>query len=159
LGRGISSRLGAASFALDADGRNRCHCRSRSRVPGRLRREQGCEGRSRATTHNRRTRHWSKVRLSELHPAPLRVCFVDMTVEAIKEALPGCASMNGYSPALWLNELEYDAWDRQMVRDFSAGGRGRAVFDKVKHEIADGLASSFENGLAQTGATRSLPRQ
>jgi len=51
-----------------------------------------------------------------------------------------------HSLALWLNELEYDVWDRQIVRDFLPGDRGEALFDKMKREIADALAIPFEMG-------------
>ena len=82
-----------------------------------------------------------------------------MAVEAIKEAITGLPEDERHSLAVWLNELEYDAWDRQMVRDFSPGGRGVALLEKVKREIAEGRAIPFDEGLAHAGARRNPPRQ
>ena len=82
-----------------------------------------------------------------------------MTVEAIKEAITGLHADERQSLAFWLNELEYDAWDRQMVEDFSPGGRGEAFVEKVKREVADGRAMPFDVGSEQAGAGRNLQRQ
>lgn len=82
----------------------------------------------------------------------------DMTVEAIKEAITELKAGERHSLALWLNELEYDVWDKQMVQDFSAGGRGGALLEKVQREIAEGQAIPFEEGLAKICESQSLPR-
>jgi hypothetical protein len=39
--------------------------------------------------------------------------------------------------AAWLNEREMDGWDRQRRQDFSSGGRGMRVVEKVKADIRD----------------------
>jgi hypothetical protein len=80
-----------------------------------------------------------------------------MTVEAIKEAIAGLPDTDRHALTAWLNELEYDDWDKQMVRDFSHGGRGAALVARVKREIADGRATPFGEGAAQ--AKRHEPRQ
>lgn len=77
-----------------------------------------------------------------------------MTVEAIKNAITALPAEERHSLASWLNELEYDAWDKQMVKDFSAGGRGMALVEKVKREIGEGRSVSLEDGLAQAKAKR-----
>jgi len=61
-----------------------------------------------------------------------------MTVEAIKEAIAGLREDERYSLAAWIQELDYDAWDRQMIKDFSAGGRGADMVEKIKADIAAG---------------------
>lgn len=43
-----------------------------------------------------------------------------------------------------------------MVADFSLGGRGMTLVEKVKREIAEGKAVPFKEGLAQS---RSKPRR
>lgn len=58
-----------------------------------------------------------------------------MTVEAIKDAISALPREERQSLASWLNELDYDAWDKQMVEDFSAGGRGAALIEKVRREL------------------------
>ena len=63
-----------------------------------------------------------------------------MTVEAIKAAIAELAEEERHSLALWLNELDYDDWDKEMVKDFSPGGRGYHLVEKVKRDIAEGKA-------------------
>ena len=77
-----------------------------------------------------------------------------MTVEAIKNAIAALPLEDRHSLAAWLNELEYDAWDKQMVADFSVGGRGMALVEKVKRDIADGKTISFAEGLAGAKSRR-----
>ncbi len=72
-----------------------------------------------------------------------------MTVEAIKDAIAGLSVEERHSLAAWLNELEYDAWDREMVKDFSPGGRGAALVERVKRQIAEGKAHPMEEGFAK----------
>ena len=73
----------------------------------------------------------------------------DMTVDAIKEAIAGLADNDRHALAAWLNELEYDEWDKQMATDFSLEGRGQALIEKVKREIDEERAIPFEEGRAQ----------
>jgi hypothetical protein len=80
-----------------------------------------------------------------------------MTVEAIKEAIAQLPEYERHSLAAWLNELDYDDWDRQMMADFSAGGRGMALVENVRREIAQRKAVPFEEGLEQ--ARNSQDRQ
>lgn len=82
-----------------------------------------------------------------------------MTLEAIKEAVAGLPEEERHSLALWLNELEYDAWDKQMVKDFSPGGRGMALVEKVKREIAEGKTMALEEAFSQAKAQREQSRQ
>lgn len=77
-----------------------------------------------------------------------------MTVEAIKAAIAGLPEYDRHSLAAWLNELDYDHWDRQMVADFSPGGRGIALVEVVKREIAQGKAVPFQEGLEQNRTQR-----
>ncbi len=82
-----------------------------------------------------------------------------MTMEAIKNAIAALPLEERHSLAAWLNELEYDAWDKQMVQDFSPGGRGMTLVDKVKREIAEGRSIPLQEGLALAKATRKQSRQ
>ena len=63
-----------------------------------------------------------------------------MTVEAIKDAIAGLPKDGRQSLVAWLNGLDYDAWDKEMLKDFSPGGRGMAWVEKVKRQIAEGKA-------------------
>jgi len=82
-----------------------------------------------------------------------------MTVEAIKEAIARLPEYQRHSLAAWLNELDYDRWDKQMVEDFSPGGRGMALVENVKREIAEGKAVPFEEGLEQARTKRNRQRR
>lgn len=82
-----------------------------------------------------------------------------MTVEAIKEAITGLPDNERHSLAVWLNELDYDDWDRQMVSDFSPSGRGVELVAKIKSEIARGEAAPFEEGLEQSRSRRDYQRR
>lgn len=74
-----------------------------------------------------------------------------MTIEAIKEAIAGLPEDDRHSLAAWLNDLQYDAWDRQMVKDFRPGGRGTAWAESVKRQIAEGKARPMGEGFAKRG--------
>jgi hypothetical protein len=94
-----------------------------------------------------------------------------MTVEAIKEAIAGLPDEQRHSLAAWLNELDYDEWDKEMVKDFSPGGRGYHSVERVKRDIAQGKARPMDEGfcretfngvptnsLASSLQTRGIPR-
>ena len=61
-----------------------------------------------------------------------------MTVQSLKEAIVGLPEEERHSLTLWLNGLDSDDWDKEMAKDFSPGGRGAHVVDKVKADIAAG---------------------
>lgn len=61
-----------------------------------------------------------------------------MTLETIKEVIVGLPEDERRSLALWLNGLDCDEWDKEMARDFSPGGRGGHLVEKVKADIAAG---------------------
>jgi len=71
-----------------------------------------------------------------------------MTVEAIKDAIAGLPDDARHDLAAWLNEFGYDAWDTEMARDFTPGGRGMAWAERVKGQIAGDKAGSMEEGFA-----------
>ena len=83
----------------------------------------------------------------------------DMSVDSIKEAIAALPLQERHALASWLNELEYDAWDQQMVRDFSPGGRGMALAKKVKREIADGKTTPLQEGRILAENQRERSRQ
>lgn len=77
-----------------------------------------------------------------------------MTVEAIKDAIVHLSEPERKQLADWLEELEEDAWDRQMERDFSPGGRGAHLLEEVKADIAAGRAKPMEEFLTEAKARR-----
>ena len=66
-----------------------------------------------------------------------------MTVEGLKEAIAELPENDRHSLAAWLMELEFDEWDKQMVKDFSPGGRGAALAERIKRDISAGKARPF----------------
>ena len=61
-----------------------------------------------------------------------------MTVEAINEAIAELPDEVRHSLSVWLTELDYDDWDKQMATDFFPGGRGARLVEKVKANVAAG---------------------
>jgi len=59
-----------------------------------------------------------------------------------------------HSLAAWLNELDYDEWEKEMVNDFSPGGRGHHLVEKVKNDIAEGKARPMEEGFSARRKSR-----
>jgi hypothetical protein len=57
-----------------------------------------------------------------------------MTIEALKEAILALPR----DERLALEEWLADEWDAEIEQDFSPGGRGAAVVDRVDAEIASG---------------------
>ena len=61
-----------------------------------------------------------------------------MTLDAIKEAIAELPPEDRAALAAWIAEREMDQWDRQMQRDFSAGGRGERLLEKIKADVRAG---------------------
>jgi len=70
-----------------------------------------------------------------------------MTVEAIKAAIEELTEPERQALADWFDELEEQAWDAQMERDFSAGGRGHHLVEKINQEIDKGRFTPLVEGL------------
>jgi len=70
-----------------------------------------------------------------------------MTVEAIKAAIEQLTEPERRKLSEWLEELEEQAWDAQMERDFSPGGRGRPLVEKINQEIDKHNFTPLEGGL------------
>ncbi len=74
-----------------------------------------------------------------------------MTLEAIKEAVLQLSEAEREQLANWLNELAAEAWDREIEHDFSPGGRGEHLVERIDREIerieATGGVPSVEEGL------------
>jgi hypothetical protein len=77
-----------------------------------------------------------------------------VTVEAIKAVIAQLPEEERHSLATWLNELAYDDWDKEMVKDFSPGGRGHHLVEKLKREIAEGKTRPMDEGFAARRKSR-----
>jgi hypothetical protein len=58
-----------------------------------------------------------------------------MTVETIKAAIEQLPEPERRKLAEWFTELEEQAWDAEMERDFSPGGRGHHLVEKINEQI------------------------
>ena len=72
-----------------------------------------------------------------------------MTVEAIKDAIQHLPEGERTSLVAWLNDMEYDDWDKQMAKDLSTGGRGAEWTRRLKQEAAQADARPIEEGFRQ----------
>ncbi len=60
------------------------------------------------------------------------------SLEAIKEAIGGLPESDRAALGGWLNLRNMDDWDQQMHRDFSPGGCGQSLVDKVRADVRAG---------------------
>jgi hypothetical protein len=70
-----------------------------------------------------------------------------MTVEAIKAAIEQLTEPERQKLADWFTELQEQAWDAEMERDFSPGGRGHHLVEKINQEIDQAKFAPLEEGL------------
>jgi len=72
-----------------------------------------------------------------------------MTVDAIKEAIAHLSEADRKQLADWFEELEERAWDEEIERDFSPGGRGMPLLAELEREIAEGKTRPIEEVCAE----------
>ena len=77
-----------------------------------------------------------------------------MTLEAIKAAIEQLPPEQQTVLASWLSELDWRAWDEQIERDFSPGGRGMTLLAELEREIAEGKTRPMEEGFAERRKSR-----
>jgi hypothetical protein len=70
-----------------------------------------------------------------------------MTVEAIKAGIQQLTKPERHALAEWFAELEEQAWDAEMERDFSPGGRGRHLVEKINQGIDNDKFTPLVEGL------------
>ena len=84
-----------------------------------------------------------------------RSYYKSMTVEAIKDAIAHLSPEERKQLADWFEELEEEAWDRQMARDFAPRGRGAHLLEKVDRQIDAGNFTLLEEGLRRRNEQQS----
>ena len=70
-----------------------------------------------------------------------------MTVEAIQDAIAHLSQQERKQLADWFEDLEEEAWDREMEQDLASGGRGAHLLEKIDRQIDSGNFTSLEEGL------------
>lgn len=63
-----------------------------------------------------------------------------MSLEPIKEAIRDLSDSDRRQLAEWITEVNEQAWDAEIERDFGAGGAGEAWLDEVQRQIDAGTA-------------------
>ncbi len=71
-----------------------------------------------------------------------------MTLDAIKEAVVHLSDAEREQFAHWFEELAEEAWDKEIERDFSPGGRGAHLVE-IDREIDRAMASGNVTSLAE----------
>jgi hypothetical protein len=51
--------------------------------------------------------------------------------------------------AAWVVDRDRVRWDEQIERDFSPGGAGMELLDRVKKQVSDGLSRPFSEGRSR----------
>jgi hypothetical protein len=69
-----------------------------------------------------------------------------MELDAIKGAIAELPAAERTALAAWLAEQEMDEWDKQMQKDFSPGGRGMHVVEKIRADIGAGKFKPLDHG-------------
>ena len=83
---------------------------------------------------------------------------MSMTVEAIKQEISHLSEPERKELVDWIEELEEQAWDQEMERDFAPGGRGEHLLTEVQADIAAGRTKPLAEVLAEAKANREQPR-
>ncbi|MGD0301963.1 MAG: hypothetical protein ABSE86_33205 [Bryobacteraceae bacterium] len=69
-----------------------------------------------------------------------------MTIDAIKDAITGLPQDAQVALAAWLNLQTMDSWDKEMQADFTPGGRGHHVVEKVRVQVHAGSFRPMSEG-------------
>jgi hypothetical protein len=77
------------------------------------------------------------------------------SLETIKEAIAKLPAEDQAALSSWLSAQTMDDWDREMAQDFSPGGRGAAVMERVESDLAAGNVESIEEGFARRRSSQS----
>jgi len=80
-----------------------------------------------------------------------------MTVADIKAAIAQLPEPERLELADWLDAMKNRAWDAEMERDFSSGGRGTRLLEEVEADIREGRVKPMEEFLAEAKARRHPP--
>lgn len=68
-------------------------------------------------------------------------------MEDIKEAIAHLSDEERKQLADWFDDLEEEAWDRQMEQDFAPGGSGAHLLEKIDRQIDAGNFTTLAEGL------------
>ena len=70
-----------------------------------------------------------------------------MTVEDIKAAIEQLPEPERLELADWFDAMKNRAWNAEMERDFSPGGRGMRLLEEVEADVREGRSSPCRSAL------------
>ena len=77
-----------------------------------------------------------------------------MTVEGIQAAIAQLSEADRRKLADWFEEMEEQAWEKQIEQDFSHGGRGMPLLEELEGELAEGKTRPMEEGFSERRKSR-----
>jgi len=77
-----------------------------------------------------------------------------MNPEAIETAIEELPEPERRKLADWFEELEEQAWDKQIEEDFSPSARGMPLLVELERELAEGETRPTEQGFAERRKSR-----
>jgi hypothetical protein len=70
-----------------------------------------------------------------------------MSLTELQRAIEALPAEQQASLAAWLAERDRRQWDLELDRDFSAGGAGMALLDRVRAQVGRGESQPITEGL------------
>jgi hypothetical protein len=68
-----------------------------------------------------------------------------MTLPEIQRAIEALPDEDQAALARWVAERDAAIWDEEIARDFSPGGSGEALLDRVRKQVRDGHSKPFRD--------------
>ncbi|HUD99762.1 MAG TPA: hypothetical protein VMR62_09330 [Bryobacteraceae bacterium] len=69
-----------------------------------------------------------------------------MDLAQIQHAIAELPSEEQTALAAWIVERDRVRWDKEIERDFSPGGAGMALLERVKKKVGEGLSRPLSDG-------------
>lgn len=69
-----------------------------------------------------------------------------MDLSEIQHAIEELPQDQQTALAAWLAERDLAQWDAELVTDFSPGGAGMDILDRVRKQVHDGQSRPFSEG-------------
>jgi len=69
-----------------------------------------------------------------------------MTLPEIQRAIEDLPEKERAKLATWVAQRDFAAWDAEIEHDFSAGGAGSGLLQKVRKQVRSGKSRPLANG-------------
>jgi hypothetical protein len=69
-----------------------------------------------------------------------------MNLTQIQQVIEELAAEEQTALAAWIVDRDRARWDEEIERDFSPGGAGMELLDRVKKQVSDGLSRPLSKG-------------